>query len=333
MDQRRDTFRFNIQVNNRGGLHVEHDGGMRVTHGPQGSARHDVDHAGAAHGTHGGAAHGTHSSGRHEHAPRDAGAGHLWKVVLDGKEYAIQVTRGEMTIVLEGKIVWRGERGGDRTYRAHWSHLHPDVEEKVLHHARSGDPVPHDHRAAAPPPSGPRPSTQHAPAPRADKPAAKTTPKKKTAPKKTAPKKTKETTPKKAAATVEVAAHSRHAPGSRPPAEQKPVTQREPGVTAATNTARKPEQPKAQRPVDDESVMSALKQGMEQAERDGHSAPGTTASVFPMMRDAWFNGARERVLAWKGKPKGESIAGAYAVWAGKNRAEVRTLAADVPKAA
>jgi hypothetical protein len=338
MDKSKDAIFVNI--------HVAHGGEAQVTHGPPGSGRHDH------------APHAAHHAAHH--------ATHTWKVAYKGKLYAVSATAGAMTIRLDGEPVWRGECGPHRTYRAHWSKLEPAVETKVLDLARSGDRHSHDDRAEAPPESGPRPSARHdatpksarhgaapkgarhgaapksarrdaAPksAPKAEPPAREAAPKKAAA-KKTAPKKAvaKKTAPKKAVAkktaekkgTVEVAAHSRSAPGSKPPSKQTPAKKTAAKRAAPKKPAATTEPPTTQRsvrPVDDEKVMTELLKGLEK------DAPEAAASAYAMLRRAWFNGAREAVLVWmKANPVEKSLAKAYAQWAGANAAQVRALGAE-----
>jgi hypothetical protein len=327
-------------------IHVEHGGAARVTHGPPSPGPYE------------------HAHHAHHRAPA---VEHTWKVAYKGKLYAVHVVARAMTISLDGQTVWKGERGAHRTYRAQWSALEPAVEATVLELARSGDRYPHDEpapdRAAAPPPpSGARPAArrgrppksrpkakapaqevpqqaapQRAPAKKtpAKKAPAKKTPAKaesasapKSAPKKTAAKKTAKRTAA-TGGTVEVVAHSRSAPGSKPPerspakktASKKTATKKTASAPAAQPTTRA-KAPRAVRPVNDEKVMAELLAGLQ---RD---APQTAEATYNVLRKAWFNGAREAVLAWSQANRvKQSLAKAYAAWAVANHEQVNAMIA------
>jgi hypothetical protein len=328
-------------------IHVEHGGRAKVTHSAGSAGQEHVPRA---------AHHGAGAS----HVWKVAYKGRLYDVSTTGHEMAIRldgetVWRGEcgphrtyhkhwskLEPAVETKVLELA-RSGDRHSRDDRDAAPPPSGPRPSPRRRAAPTAAPEADPAAAENTAKKPAAKK---PAAKKPAAKKAAAKKAAKKKTAPKTTaakKETAPKKRAArktaakngTVEVAAHSRSAPGSKPPSKPTPEKATPAKATPAKKTAakraapKKPaasgEQPSTQRsvrPVDDEKVMTDLLKGLE---RD---APETAAAAYATLRKAWFNGARETVLAWvKDNPAKKSIAKAFAEWAGANPAEVRTMAA------
>lgn len=313
LDKSKDTIFVNI--------HVAHNGEAQVTHGPPGSRGGERAYRGSPRG-------------------EDSGESTPWKVAYQGNLYAISVTAGEMTISLDGETVWSGEREPGKVYRAQWSKLAPKVEAVVLDLARAGDKVAEE-PAPVPPPSASRaratkataqqPAAAQAAAPKRrgrppkakpeQPPAQESAPKKRGRPPKAKPEEPAAQKPPSKKGPVEVTAHSRRAPGSKPPAESKPASR---GVAraAAAKVDVPPTQPSI-RPIDDEKVMKELLRGLERA------APQRAAAAYASLRSAWFNGARELVLAWmKLNPGKRSVAKAYVDWAEENMDVVHEKAAE-----